>query len=108
DCVLVVEDEAALRIAATKTLRAHFSSVFEAADGTTALTLVREHWRDLTAILLDITFPGASSAEVLAEARRLRPDIKVVVTSAYGRKRVDECFQGMEIDAFIRKPYRLA
>jgi two-component system, cell cycle sensor histidine kinase and response regulator CckA len=105
--VLVVEDEAALRIAAVKTLRAH-CSVLEAADGSAALNLVRERWRDLTAILLDITLPGASSADVFAEARRLRPDIKVVVTSAYGRTKVDECFPGMEIDAFIRKPYRLA
>jgi len=106
--VLVVEDEGPLRIAAAKILSAHSCSVVEAPDGTTALSLVREHWRDLGAILLDITLPGASSGDVFAEARRLRPDIKVVVTSAYGRTKVDECFPGMEIDAFIRKPYRLA
>jgi two-component system cell cycle sensor histidine kinase/response regulator CckA len=105
--VLVVEDEAALRMAAAKTLSAHSCSVLEAADGTTALSLVREHWRDLGAILLDITLPGASSADVFAEARRLRPDLKVVITTAYGRTKVDECFPGIEIDAFIRKPYRL-
>jgi PAS domain S-box-containing protein len=106
--VLIVEDEAALRIAAAKILSTHSCSVLEAADGTTALSLVREHWHDLGAILLDITLPGASSADVFAEARRLRPDIKVVVTSAYGRTKVDESFPGMEVDAFIRKPYRLA
>jgi two-component system, cell cycle sensor histidine kinase and response regulator CckA len=108
ELVLVVEDEAALRIAAVKTLSDHSCSVLEAPDGTIALSLVREHWRDLGAILLDITLPGASSADVFAEARRLRPDIKVVISSAYGRTKVDECFPGMEIDAFIRKPYRLA
>jgi PAS domain S-box-containing protein len=106
--VLVVEDEPSLRIAAATTLNANSWSVLEAADGTAALSLVREHWRDLTAILLDITLPGASSADVFAEARRLRPDIKIVVTSAFGRRKVDESFPGMEIDGFIRKPYRLA
>ena len=106
--VLVVEDEAPLRTAAVKTLSAHSCSVLEASDGTTALNLVREHWRGLGAILLDITLPGASSGQVFAEARRLRPDIKIVITSAYGRTKVDECFPGMQIDAFIRKPYRLA
>jgi two-component system, cell cycle sensor histidine kinase and response regulator CckA len=107
ELVLVVEDEASLRIAAARILSAHSCSVLEAADGTTALSLVGEYWRDLTAILLDITLPGASSADVFTEARRLRPDIKIVVTSAYGRTKVDECFPGMDIDAFIRKPYRL-
>jgi two-component system, cell cycle sensor histidine kinase and response regulator CckA len=106
--VLVVEDEAPLRSAAAKILRAHSCSILEASDGTTALSLVREHWPSLGAILLDITLPGASSGQVFAEARRLRPDVKIVITSAYGRTKVDECFPGMQIDAFIRKPYRLA
>jgi two-component system cell cycle sensor histidine kinase/response regulator CckA len=107
ELVLVVEDETGLRMAAAKTLAANSCSVLEAADGTTALSLIRKHYRDLGAILLDITLPGASSPDVFAEARRLRPDLKVVVTSAYGRTKVDECFPGLEIDAFIRKPYRL-
>jgi DNA-binding NarL/FixJ family response regulator len=51
---------------------------------------------------------GASSADVFSEARRLRPDIKVVVTSAYRHTKVDQCFPSMEIDAFIRKPYELS
>jgi CheY-like chemotaxis protein len=59
-------------------------------------------------VLLDITLPGLSSREVFAEARRLRPDIKVIVTSAYGPKKADESFPGMRMDAFLRKPYRLA
>jgi DNA-binding response OmpR family regulator len=59
-------------------------------------------------ILLDITLPGAPSREVLAEARRLRPGVKVIVTSAYGPEKVEESFPNMLVDAFIRKPCRLA
>ena len=58
-------------------------------------------------LLLDITLPGAPSREVLAEARGVRPDIKVIVTSAYGQNQVDESFPGMKIDSFIRKPFQL-
>ena len=34
-------------------------------------------------ILLDMTIPGASSHEVIAEAVQSRPDIRVLLTSAY-------------------------
>lgn len=104
--VLVVEDEEPLRLATVKTLRARGFSVLEAADGNEALASVRAHKDTIGSILLDVTLPGAPSSEVLAEARRLRSNIKVIVTSAYGADMVAESFPGMEIDSFLRKPYR--
>ena len=80
--------------------------VIEAADGTAALDLIRDPSQAIAVVLLDITLPGAPSRDVLAEARRLRPGTKVIVTSAYGQSHVDEAFPGMEIDAFIRKPFQ--
>jgi CheY-like chemotaxis protein len=105
--VLVVEDEAALRTAVTKFLRRNAFSVLEAADGTAAMNLMREHASRIGLILLDITLPGAPSHEVLAEARRLRSEIRVILTSAYGSNKLPDYFPGTEIDAFIRKPYQL-
>jgi PAS domain S-box-containing protein len=106
--VLVVEDEEPLRSATARMLRANGLYVMEAGDGTTAVGLIREHSRAIDVILLDITLPGAPSREVLAEARRLRPDVKVIVTSAYGPQKVEESFPNILVDAFIRKPCRLA
>jgi PAS domain S-box-containing protein len=106
--VLVVEDEEPLRSATARLLRANGLYVMEANDGTAAVGLVREHSRAIDVILLDITLPGAPSREVLAEARRLRPGVKVIVTSAYGPEKVEESFPNMLVDAFIRKPCRLA
>ena len=104
----MVEDEEPLRLAVVKMLRRNGLSVIEAEDGTAALARLREPGDHIGLVLLDITLPGAPSREVFAEARRRRPDMKVVLTSAYGQKTVDESFPGMEIDAFIRKPYQLA
>jgi hypothetical protein len=33
--------------------------------------------------------------------------VRVIVTSAYGPNVADEAFPGLEVDAFIRKPYQL-
>ena len=69
--ILVVEDEAPLRLAVTRFLRMKGFSVIEAADGTVALNMVREHKDAISLVLLDITLPGASSRDVYAEACRV-------------------------------------
>ena len=106
--VLIVEDEEPLRAAVAEILRRNSIAVLEAGDGSVAVNLIREHGNAIGAVLLDIFFPGASSREVLTAARRFCPEAKVIVTTASGRQKADECFEGMNIDAFLRKPCRLA
>ena len=104
--VLVVEDEDPLRQAVSKMLRNVGFSVIEARDGSAALDAIQEQNNPLHVLFLDITLPGASSREVLQEARRLRPGMRVVVTSAYTEEMACTSLQ-TAIDHFIRKPYRL-
>jgi two-component system, cell cycle sensor histidine kinase and response regulator CckA len=105
--VLVVEDEGLLRFTVSKMLRKQGLGVIEASDGSTAMELVRAHKDEIDVMLLDVTLPGISSREVFEEARRLRPDLKVVLTSAYSKESVDASFAGLQVDSFIRKPFHL-
>lgn len=104
--ILVVEDEELLREAISKLLRRLGLMVVEACDGSEAMDLLRAHRDDLEAVLLDFTLPGTPSVEILDTARTIRPDIKVVVTSAYGKETVDATF-GVRGYHFVRKPFRL-
>ncbi len=106
--ILVVEDEELLREAVSKLLRRIGFHVVEAGDGSHAIELMRKHKDDLRAVLLDVTLPGISSREVLAEALRIRPDLNVVVTSAYSKELVEASFAGLRIQDFIRKPFHLS
>jgi DNA-binding response OmpR family regulator len=106
--VLVVEDEELIRLAISKALRSKGFSVIKASDGSTAMDLIRTHKDDIDAILLDVTLPGKSSREVFEEAQRLRPGLKMILTSAYGKEAVDANFTGLRIQHFIRKPFQLA
>jgi PAS domain S-box-containing protein len=105
--ILVVEDEEVLRLATSVALRRKGFSVLEASDGSVAMNLVRKKEVELDVMLLDVTLPGASSSEVFEEALRVRPDVKVIVSSAYDKKTVDAIFAGRRIDHFIRKPFQL-
>jgi two-component system cell cycle sensor histidine kinase/response regulator CckA len=103
-----VEDDDLLRLVASKGLAKKGFSVIEAASGTEAITLLGTYPDRIDAILLDLTVPGISSRVVLEEAQRLRPDVRIILTSAHTRERVGELFPGWRIDQFIRKPYHIA
>jgi CheY-like chemotaxis protein len=63
---------------------------------------------EITVMLLDVTLPGMASPEVFREAKQLRPDVRVILTSAYGAERVAAMFAGFGPQPFLRKPYRAA
>ena len=55
-----------------------------------------------------MTLPGMSGIEVLAELRKIRPDIKVILTTAYSREMAMSTVGEQRISEFIRKPYLMA
>jgi CheY-like chemotaxis protein len=105
--VLIVEDEEQLRIGLAKMLRKSGLEIFEAASGSTAINLLRARGREIELIVLDLTLPGSSSQEVLAEARLVRPDMKVILTSAYAEELAMQTTNHLQVCGFIRKPFRL-
>ncbi len=105
--ILVVEDEDTLRLSVSEMLRKRGFSVLEAGNGNLAVDLIRAQKEDIAVVLLDLTVPGKSSQEVFEELRRTRPDVKVILTSAHGRDRVDSLLRGLQNESFIRKPYHL-
>ena len=102
-----MEDEGPLRQAVTKMLRNTGFEVFEVADGSSAIDLLRANGGNIDLILLDMTIPGAPSSEVVAEAAKIRPDIKVVLTSAYSQEMIAGAMNAPQISGFIRKPFQL-
>jgi CheY-like chemotaxis protein len=106
--VLVVEDEDVLRQAVAKVLRRSGFEVLEAANGSAAIEILRASASQIDVILLDMTIPGLSSREVVAEAANVRGDIRVVLTSAYGNEMFSDTTSLPQIKSFIRKPFQLA
>jgi PAS domain S-box-containing protein len=104
--VLVVEDEEELRFAVSKMLRKEGFSVIEAGDGTTGASLFLANEHQIDVVLLDLTLPGMSGQNLLAELNQIRPGVKVILTTAYSR---DIAFSSMGKQppwSYIRKPYQ--
>jgi DNA-binding NarL/FixJ family response regulator len=81
--------------------------VLEASDGSSAIALLRAAVDKIDLILLDMTIPGASSTEIVAEAARTQPNIRVVLTSAYSQEMLTAPLGAAQVRGFIRKPFQV-
>ncbi len=87
EVVLVVEDDDDVRLFTTDNLRDLGFSVLEAHDGPSALKQLEQH-PEVQLIFTDVGLPGMNGAQLVAAARALRPDIKVLFTTGYARNAI--------------------
>jgi CheY-like chemotaxis protein len=103
--VLVVDDEAAIRTVVRRTLARRGCLVLEAADGPEGVTAFRANADTLSLVVLDLTMPGMSGAEVLAAIRATHPTLPVIIASGYD---MEDAMPGIARDPHLRvlqKPF---
>ena len=99
--VLVVEDMPRARATAVGIMEALGCTVFDAYNGHQALKLLQAH-PEIMVLFTDVRMPGMSGTELAEEAQRLRPDLKIVLTSGYVGP------QDVPADiTFVPKPWRV-
>jgi two-component system response regulator FlrC len=80
--VLVVEDDAPLRAALVDTLRAAGMSALPAANAAEALRLLET--QDVAFVVSDVQMPGTDGYQLLTCIKKRRPDLSVILMTAYG------------------------
>ena len=102
--ILIIEDEEAIRRVLVKILSEENSlyKVFEAVDGLSGTELIKKEDFDL--ILCDIKMPKMDGVEVLQAAKKIKPEIPIVMISGHGN--LDTAVNTMRLGAFdyISKP----
>jgi DNA-binding NtrC family response regulator len=106
-CILVVEDEQLVRDLAERVLSLHGYRVLSAPEGRTALSLFKEHGKAIDLVLLDLTMPGLSGAEVFESMVAERPDARVLITSGYAEEEGQNLMRHPAVVGFLGKPYRI-
>ena len=101
--ILIVDDEKSIRFMLAEALEAIDVKTEDAADGEEALSKLKE--KEFSLVLLDLRLPGVDGMEVLRQMRQTRPDIPVMVITAYGT--VNLAVEAMNLGAadFIQKPF---
>ena len=103
--VVVVDDEPVVREMAKKALERYGYTVLLADSGLAALDVLKRHSGDIAMVILDLSMPNMSGEDALPELRRIRPDVKVVVTSGYSETEAMALFKGQAVSGFLQKPY---
>lgn len=102
--ILVVDDEPAVRATIARALVALGYAVREAADGRSALAVVREE--ALTLVILDFVMPGMDGAEVAREIAALEPDLPIVFSTGHSALRALRAAAGEDVEV-LEKPFTL-
>ena len=99
--VLVIDDEDLIRDVVARMLDDLGYAALTASDGAAGLEIVERQAID--AVLVDLTMPRMSGAEVIAALRQRRPALPVILCTGFDRDRRGP----VEADAYLPKPFRI-
>ena len=100
--ILLVDDEETLRVSLSFTLSKEGFEVTTAADGVTALRLLREKIPDL--VILDLMLPGLDGMQVCRWIRSVS-DVPIIMLTARGEVEDKVAGLGIGADDYVAKPF---
>ncbi len=103
--ILVIDDEEDIRDVVDAVLGSRGVRVLAAEGGEEGIELFKRCAEQIDAVLLDLNMPGMSGQAVFAELVRVRPDVKVIVSTGYSEQEVTSHFDHAQLAGFVHKPY---
>jgi len=103
--ILVVDDEPAVRETARMVLEECGFDTLLACDGREALDVFAAKGDSVDAVLLDMTMPHLDGRETYTELRRMRADVRVILSSGYDERDATDQFGAGGLAGFVKKPY---
>jgi CheY-like chemotaxis protein len=106
--ILVVEDEAGVRNLVVRRLDLLGYDSIIAEDGEEGVRVFRERMNEIDLVMLDFKMPKMNGVEAFGELIRIKPDVKVILSSGYTEDVVMESFPGQRPACVLHKPYNMA
>ena len=103
--VLVCEDDAAIRRLVVRTLSNAGLSVHDAPTPADALAWLDGDGRDTELLVSDVVMPGMSGVELMREARRRIPELRVLLMTGYADDKLRDLSAADSPDRIISKPF---
>jgi PAS domain S-box-containing protein len=106
--ILLVDDEESVRKVGKLMLEQLGFCVLAASDGRSAIEQLTSHIDEVVCVVLDLSMPAMDGAEAFREMRKIKPDVKVVLSSGYNEQHAVQDFVGKGLAGFIQKPYQVS
>ncbi|HEY8593546.1 MAG TPA: response regulator [Sphingomicrobium sp.] len=101
--VLLVEDEPMVRTVAERALTRHGYKVMTADNGEDALEILSAG-EQIDLLISDVVMPGMDGPTMVAEARKNRPDLKILFMSGYAEEQLRKSIDIENVN-FLPKPF---
>lgn len=103
--ILLVDDEETLRWALQEALMEEGYNVDNTSDGVKALEFIRKANYDL--VISDLRMPAMGGLQLISEIKKIRPDVKSIIITAYGS--IETVIEAMHIGVsdFLTKPFKI-
>ncbi len=101
--VLLVDDEEDILWGLSEELTRNKIEVDTATNGLEALEKIKKKNYDF--LVTDIRMPGLSGVELLIETKKIQPDIKVIVMTAYGSDEIRQDVMAKGAITYLEKPF---
>jgi len=101
--VLIVDDEEDILWGLSEELTRDGIDVDTASNGQEAFEKIKD--TDYDFLITDIRMPGMSGSELLLKSKKLRPDLKVIVMTAYGSDELRQEVLSHGAISYLEKPF---
>ncbi len=104
-CVLIVDDDAAVQQGTQALLENHDYQTMVTDDGNTAIALYTQQQQTISWVILDIMMPKMSGIELIQRLKSINPAVRIIAMSGLPANREPALLSGAT--AFLAKPYTL-
>ena len=105
ETVLLVEDEASVRMLSRQALAALGYTVLDAAHGVEAMSRLKAHGQKIHLLISDMVMPGMGGSQLVEQVRALHPEIQVLLISGYSGEALLRHGGPLPGANFLQKPF---
>lgn len=103
--ILFVDDDPVLLTMMSDALEARGYSVITTSNPQEAASLVQKDMGKINLLITDMAMPKMNGSELIQHVRSMRPNMKVIMISAFNQETIEKMLGGIKTSAVLRKPF---
>jgi PAS domain S-box-containing protein len=105
EVVLVVDDEASIRLMTTQTLQLFGYRTLTAKNGADAIALYQQHREEVAVVLTDLMMPVMGGLAMIRTLLTIAPHLKIIAASGLEHESNQDALSGRLVKALLPKPF---